>query len=247
MRVTMRYFAGIREALGRAREERTVLPDTTVGALMAQIASEEPVLAGARRSLMVMVNQEYAGDEQGLADGDEVALIPPVSGGGAGSIGPFRVQAAPLDPGAVEAVVATDGAGAIVTFIGTVRDQARGRAVVALEYEAYPEAAEKMLRRLGEEIEERWGIDRVAIVHRTGRLAVGEASVVIAVASPHRGEAFAACQYAIDRLKQIVPIWKKEEYGDGTAWIGSEADYQRENGRASLVESVRPSPASEPI
>jgi molybdopterin synthase catalytic subunit len=105
---------------------------------------------------------------------------------------------------------------------------AREREVVALEYEAYAPAAEKMLARIGEEIAARWGIERVAIVHRTGRLPVGEASVVIAVAAAHRGEAFAACQHAIERLKEIVPIWKKEFYRDGAVWVGSEADYQRE-------------------
>ncbi len=142
----------------------------------------------------------------------------------------FRVQAEPLDARAVEAAVATGAAGALVTFTGTVRDHARGRSVVALDYEAYAPAAEKMLARIGEEIAARWGIDRVAIVHRTGFLRVGEASVVIAVASAHRGEGFSACQYAIERLKQIVPIWKKEHYVGGASWIGSEADYQREFG-----------------
>ena len=100
--------------------------------------------------------------------------------------------------------------------------------VVALDYEAYPAAAEKMLAQIGDEIRERWGIERVAIAHRTGYLTPGEASVVIAVASPHRGEAFAACAYAIERIKEIVPIWKKEHYTDGATWVGSEADYQRE-------------------
>ncbi len=133
-----------------------------------------------------------------------------------------------LDPRAVEALVESPAAGAIVTFTGTVRDNARGRNVVALDYEAYAAAAEKMLAQIGDEIRERWGIDRVAIAHRTGYLTPGEASVVIAVASPHRGEAFAACAYAIERIKEIVPIWKKEHYTDGAIWVGSEADYQRE-------------------
>jgi len=181
-----------------------------------------------RSSTMLMVNQEYARADRELREGDEVALIPPVSGGG----GFFRVGPEPLDAREVEAAVADPSAGAVVTFTGTVRDRARGRSVVALEYEAYGPAAERMLAQIGREISERWGIGRVAIAHRIGRLGVGEASVVIAVSTPHRAEGFAACAYAIERLKEIVPIWKKEHYADGAVWIGSEADYQRETGRS---------------
>ena len=184
--------------------------------------------------LVMAVNREYAPEDRPLDPGDELALIPPVSGG-RDSGGRFRVQPDPLDPRAVEALVADPAAGATVTFLGTVRNHARGRTVVALEYEAYAPAAEKMLARIGDEIATRWGIERVAIVHRTGRLLVGETSVVISVAAAHRGEAFAACQFAIERLKEIVPIWKQEHYGDGAIWIGSEADYQRETARTDRV------------
>ncbi len=230
MRVSVRYFAGMREALGRAEEAREIAPETTAGALFDEVAGEHPRLAGMKRATMLMVNQEYVGTDHPLVEGDEVAFIPPVSGGSEpGDL--FRVTADPLDARAVEAAVAGPAAGAILTFTGTVRDHARGQSVTALEYEAYVPAAKKMLARIGDEIRERWGVDRVAIVHRTVLLGVGEASVVIAVASAHRGEAFAACQYAIERLKEIVPIWKKESYADGATWIGSEADYQRETGR----------------
>jgi molybdopterin synthase catalytic subunit len=118
-----------------------------------------------------------------------------------------------------------------------VRDHARGRAVRALDYEAYAPAAEKMMARIGDEIRERWGIDRIAIIHRMGLLEVGEASVVIAITSAHRDEAFDACRYAIERLKEIVPIWKKEFYEDGAIWVGSEADYQRETGRLTATSA----------
>ena len=114
---------------------------------------------------------------------------------------------------------------------GTVRDNARGKAVTALEYEAYPPAAEKMLEQIGEEIFEQWGIRTVAIAHRYGLLQIGETSVVIAVSSAHRETAFDACRYAIERIKVLVPIWKREVYEDGAVWIGSEADYQVETGR----------------
>lgn len=118
--------------------------------------------------------------------------------------------------------VAYPGAGAVVTFLGTVRDVSRGRRVLYLEYEAYSGMAEEVMRQIGEEIRERWGLERVAMIQRVGRLEVGEASVAIAVAAPHRQEAFAACRYAVDRLKEIVPIWKKEVWKERESWVGSE-------------------------
>jgi molybdopterin synthase catalytic subunit len=229
MRVRLRYFAMIREILGRADEWRELPDSTTVEQLFDQLGAAEPRLAPLRATTLLMVNQEYVPGDHRLSDGDEVALIPPVSGG---DLARFWVTATPLEPRDVEALVAAPDAGAIVTFTGTVRDHARGRQVVALDYEAYEPAAEKMLARIGEEIRERWGIERVAIAHRIGYLTPGEASVVIAVASPHRAEAFDACRHAIERIKEIVPIWKKEHYADGAIWVGSEADYQRELGRA---------------
>ena len=183
---------------------------------------------------MLMVNKAYVMHDYVLRDGDELALIPPVSGG---AVSRFRVQLDVLDPRSTESLVAHPGAGAIATFIGTVRDHGRGRAVTHLEYEAYAPAAELCMAQIGDEIRERWGIDHVAIVHRVGSLAVGEASVVISVASAHRDAAFEACRYAIQRIKEIVPIWKKEHYADGATWLGSEHDYQVEIGR--LAEEQR--------
>jgi MoaE-MoaD fusion protein len=230
MKIQVRYFAILREVLGRSEEVREVDEGTTAGALYDQIAVDAPRIAGLKRSVMLMVNQEYVPAGHPLQDGDELALIPPVSGGAAPTRY-FAVTTDPLDTQAIEQLVASPENGAILTFTGTVRDNARGKGVTALDYEAYPPAAEKMLERIGDEMRERWGIDRVAIVHRYGLLQIGEASVVIAVASPHRDEAFAACRHAIERIKEIVPIWKKEHYDDGAVWIGSEADYQREIGR----------------
>lgn len=232
MKITLRYFAAVREASGKSEEQREVPDGTTTSDLLDALASEHPRLAGMRRSLLLMVNQDYVAPDYVLRDGDEFVVVPPVSGGAIASDGRlFRVTADPLDPREVEAVVASPSAGAIVTFTGTVRDHGRGQSVSALDYEAYEPAAEKMMERVADEIAERWGLRRVAIVHRTGLLPVGEASVVIAISSPHRDEAFDACRYAIQRLKEIVPIWKKEHYADGATWIGSEADYQRETGR----------------
>ena len=134
----------------------------------------------------------------------------------------YKVVEGPIDELALEQVVRTDADGAVIVFRGVARRQSRGREVVHLEYEAYPEMAEKVMAQIGEEMKSRWPITSVAIVHRTGLLEIGQASVVIAVSAPHRGEAFAASQYAIDRLKQVVPIWKKEVWSDGSQWIGWE-------------------------
>ena len=130
----------------------------------------------------------------------------------------------PLDPHAVTALVEGPGNGAVVTFIGSTRDETGGRRVLHLEYEAYPEMAERMLSRVVAEILERWGIPDVAVAHRIGRLEIGEASLVAAVASPHRADAFAACAYIVDRIKEFVPIWKKEFFEDGSVWVGLGAD-----------------------
>jgi MoaE-MoaD fusion protein len=228
VQITVRYFAALREAAGASREERSARDGATASEVVADIARDHPRIALMLGSTMLMVNRAYIEPESPLADGDELALIPPVSGG---SPSRFTVQEEPLDPRAVEALVDDPSTGALVTFIGRVRDNARGQGVSALDYEAYPEAAEEMMARIAAEIEERWGITQVAIAHRTGILQVGETSVIICVASPHRREAFAASEYAIERLKAIVPVWKKEHYEDGATWIGSEADYQREIGR----------------
>jgi len=241
MLVTIRYFAIIREIVGRTQETRDVPPGTTVADLISILEVEAPRLANVRKSAMLMVNQEYVDAGYKLHDGDEFVMIPPVSGGsGSTQSCHFRVTTDVLDPREVEAVVAANDTGAIVTFIGTVRDNARGQVVSGLEYEAYAPAAEKMLARIAHEIESKWGLTRVAIVHRTGLLQVGEASVVISISSKHRDEAFDACRYAIVRLKEIVPIWKKEFYADGAVWIGSEADYQIETGRPPAIAKFSP-------
>jgi molybdopterin synthase catalytic subunit len=237
--VEIRYFALIREIVGAAAQQRQLANGTTAGGLFEALSDEYPRLRPLRPVTMVMVNQAYVDDSHPLQSGDEVALVPPVSGGEAKR---FRIESDPLDPRETEALVAHGGAGAIVTFIGAVRDHGRGKAVVRLDYEAYAPAAEKMLAQIGDEIRERWGIDTVAIFHRTGSLAIGEISVVISVASAHRDAAFAASRYAIERIKEIVPIWKREHYADGAAWLGSEHDYQVEIGRLAIDDAEEKAP-----
>jgi molybdopterin synthase catalytic subunit len=142
----------------------------------------------------------------------------------------FKVVEGPIDDLQLEETVRTEADGAVIVFRGVARRFSRGRDVVHLEYEAYPEMAEKVMAQIGDEIKQRWTVSEVAIVHRTGVLEIGQASVVIAIAAPHRGEAFEAAQYAIDRLKQIVPIWKKEVWSDGSQWIGWEHEAHAAHG-----------------
>jgi molybdopterin synthase catalytic subunit len=227
--ITVRYFAILRDLLGKGEERLTVPAGTTVGAIYPVVTGDDPRYGRLRRSMMLMVNHDYVEDDRPLQEGDELAFIPPVSGGTGPKL--FAMTTEPLNARDVEELVAADDAGAIVTFTGTVRNHARGRAVVALDYEAYEPAAEKQLGVIGVEVVERWPGMRIAIHHRHGYLEPGIASVVIACASPHRAEAFEAAAYAIDRIKKIVPIWKKEHYVDGSVWVGSEAEYQAEIGR----------------
>jgi MoaE-MoaD fusion protein len=160
------------------------------------------------------VNKEYAAAERELAEGDEVALIPPVSGGA------FRLESGPLSLDVVVDEVRSDAAGAIATFVGTTRAHSRGHTVMHLDYEAYEEMAEQVMAEIAAELKERYDLVDVAIHHRTGRVEIGEASVVIAVSAPHRHDALAACKDAIDTLKERVPLWKKEVYEGGEEWIG---------------------------
>jgi MoaE-MoaD fusion protein len=207
VRITVRLFAGLRERAGTGRRE---LEDVaSVGDVWARLdLGDEPP------GLLYAVNREYADRDFELRDGDEVALIPPVSGGA------FRISPEPLDVNAAVAEVATDEAGGIATFVGTVRKSSRGRDVDYLEYEAFEEMAEPMLSRLAADLEEKHGLCGVAIHHRVGRVEIGEASVVVAVSAPHRAAALDACRAAIDTLKTTIPLWKKEVYAGGEEWIG---------------------------
>jgi molybdopterin synthase catalytic subunit len=164
--------------------------------------------------LLYAVNKEYAAADTALNDGDEVALIPPVSGGA------FKLSSEPLSLDAVVGEVRSERAGAIATFIGTTRIESRGRMVLHLDYEAYEEMAEQVMAAIAAELSGRYELCRIAIHHRTGRVEIGEPSVVIAVSAPHRQDALAACRDAIDTLKQEVPLWKKEVYEGGEEWIG---------------------------
>ena len=211
MEITVRLFAAVRERAGASRRTLRLEDGSRVGDVWQALElGEEPAgMAYAR-------NREYADRSEALRDGDEVAVIPPVSGGD------FRVQAGPLDLAAVVAQVADPEAGAIATFVGTTRVHSRDRTVVHLEYDAYPEMAEAEMAKIAVQVTERHGAARVAMAHRTGHVPIGDASVIIAVSAAHRGAAMSACRDAIDTLKQTVPVWKKEVFAGGEEWIGRE-------------------------
>jgi molybdopterin synthase catalytic subunit len=221
--IRVKLFASVREVVGKRELLLEVPAGLTASALRTCLASQYPRLHPLLSSLKIAVNHEYVAEEHVFTEGDEVALIPPVSGG----VDLFEITEAPLSLDRLAGRVGRSTSGAIASFLGIVRGYARGRKVDHLEYDAYPEMAVAKMRQIAEEIRGRWPVDQVAIVHRVGRLAVGEASVAIAVASPHRAEALQACAYAIERLKEIVPIWKKEVWSDGAEWIGSTVDEYR--------------------
>ena len=209
----VRLFAALRERAGSGSVEVELAEGATVGDVWPAVSSsldlgEEPP------GILFAVNRSYAERTQAIQPGDEVAVIPPVSGGG------FRLSEEPLSIDAAVAEVRTDDAGAIATFVGTTRKRSRGRDVLHLEYEAYEGMAEQVMADLGDELKRRHELCEVAIHHRVGRVDIGETSVVIAVSAPHRAAALGACRDAIDELKVSVPLWKKELYVGGEEWIG---------------------------
>jgi len=211
MHIRLRLFAALREQAGVSLVEIEA-PDGTrardVWATLGSPLDTEPA------GVLYALNREYVEGDHPLADGDELALIPPVSGGD------IRLTTEPIDLGAVVAQVAQDEAGAVATFLGTTRVHSRGRVVTYLEYEAYEGMAEQEMARIADDLKRRYDLCEVAITHRVGRVEIGEASVAIAVSAPHRAGALAACKDAIDTLKETVPLWKKEVYEGGEEWIG---------------------------
>jgi MoaE-MoaD fusion protein len=207
VKVTVKLFAGLRERAGWSERELDGV---------ARVEDVWPALGLGPEpdGLLYAVNKEYAERKRELAEGDEVAVIPPVSGGS------FRLSAEPLSLDAVVDDVRSDHAGAIATFVGTTRAHSRGRDVIRLEYEAYEGMAEAEMERIAGVLRDRHDVIDVAIHHRVGPVEIGETSVVIAVSAAHRAPALEACREAIDTLKQTVPLWKKELYVGGEEWIG---------------------------
>jgi MoaE-MoaD fusion protein len=215
MRVSVRLFGSIREAVGD-KELAVDLPEgASARDLRRILAARYPVFDDFGDRLAVSVQLEVVPLDTALCDGDEVAFLPPVAGGA----GLCWISDRPLEEAEAVARVKGPGMGGIVTFVGAVRDHARGRSIRHLEYEVYPEMAVREMEKIAAQAAQRWPGARVAIGHRSGHLEVGDVAVVVAAAAPHRAEAFDACRFAIDTLKQTVPIWKKEVATDGEYWV----------------------------
>lgn len=229
MQVTIRLFAGLRERAKTDSITVDIPSDANVTVQQAIDAASEHVEGGLemRGHIMIALNREYVESDHSVKNGDEIALIPPVSGGAPMETGlpednfqNVLITSDPLDPEPLTRHVTTDEDGAVVTFLGVTRNRNAGRNVEYLEYEAYRPMADEQINALIDEMESRWEIGRVAIAHRTGRVDIGETSMVVAVGAPHRKAAFEAALYFIDRLKEVVPIWKKEFFEGGEVWIG---------------------------
>jgi len=232
MKVQVRFFARYREEAGRDRVELDLPEGGTVETAWDAVSERFPRLSPYRPFTLFALGNDYVHPDHPLGEGDELCVFPPVSGGSAPADSKpdwIEVTSDPLSERALADAVADPGAGAVALFSGVVREQTGGRRVKFLEYEAHATMAAARMREIAAELRARWpGIRRVAILHRVGRLEIGEPSVMIAVSSPHRREAFEACRFAIDTLKESVPVWKKEYFEDGEIWVGlqSECDHR---------------------
>jgi molybdopterin converting factor subunit 1 len=220
--ISVRTFALVREAVGESRLGLSIRAGATVQELLDRLADDYPDLAPLLGHVVVTVNQRYAARDRVIEAGDEVAIFPPVSGGTDETM--IDLSAGPINREELISAVSEPGAGAVVSFVGIVRETNLGRRVEYLEYEAYAEMAVARLAQIAGEIRERWPLlRRIAMVHRIGHLDIGETAVVVAIGAPHRDDgAFEAARYAIDRIKEIVPIWKKEVWAEGQEWIMGE-------------------------
>jgi len=225
MQVGVRLFGVLREEAGTDRLDLELPEGACAGDVRHQVAERIAAAAQLGERLRISVNLEFTSESHVLSAGDEVALLPPVAGGAGGvdRSGACTISEEPLVEADVVARVAGDDTGGVVTFVGTVRNKARGESIQYLEYEAYPEMAESEMEKIAVEAARRWPGVRVAMAHRVGHLDIGDAAVVIAACAPHRGEAFEACRFCIDTLKQDVPIWKKEVAVSGAYWVDDHA------------------------
>jgi molybdopterin synthase catalytic subunit/molybdopterin converting factor small subunit len=221
IKITALLFGQAREFVGASSLDLEVAAPATVESVFAILKAEHPRLAQMERSLLFAINEEYASPSDTLYDSDRLAILPPVSGGETQDI--FEITREPIDISSLRKQLLTGESGAVVIFDGVARNNTKGRRTLYLEYEGYVEMALKTMAQISSEVHEKWPINRVGIIHRLGRIEISESSVVIVVTSAHRRVAFEACHYAIDRLKKIVPIWKKEYFEDGEVWVEGEA------------------------
>jgi molybdopterin synthase catalytic subunit len=219
MLIQIRYFASLREITGEGEEQLSVPVEATIADVCTILLTRYSQLRPILERCVCTINRRYVPAETILKEGDELVFIPPTGGGIPIEEPLIQLTRERLDRDALVRTVSHPSVGGIVVFEGVVRDNARGKQVRYLEYEMYEEMAIEQIRTIIAEAQQRWGVERVAIAHRFGRLEIGEASVIIVVASPHRSEGFEACRYIIDTLKRTVPIWKKEVTTDGEAWV----------------------------
>jgi molybdopterin synthase catalytic subunit len=235
MKVNVLFFGITHDFTGRAQEQVELPEGENLQGLRRRYEARFPRLMSVGGSLLFAVNQEIANGSTTLRDGDEVAFMPPVSGGASGDF--FRITRSPISASDLAKQLRAPEDGAVVIFEGIVRDHSRGRASLYLEYEAYEPMAIRHMEELGGEAKQKFAIDGIGIIHRLGRLEIGETSVAIIVTAEHRRAAFEACQYAIDRLKQVVPIWKKEYFADGAVW--AEGEGQTRPPRSEILKAVQ--------
>jgi molybdopterin synthase catalytic subunit len=227
MQVRLLFFATLKDIVG-ARELRLEVPaGATVADVLTRLESSYPRVKDYRPVVLTAINEEYVDQKAPVSDGDEVAIFPPVSGGSVGSEilsidrpgELYQITRDPIDAQAVSRQLLRPGDGAICVFEGVVRDNSKGKRTLHLIYEGYEPMALKKLEEIGIFVKQAWEIGCIAMIHRLGHLDIGETSVAVIVTSPHRRAAFDACHYAIDKLKKVVPIWKKEFFGDGEVWV----------------------------
>jgi len=232
MRVKVLFFGMLKDIVGRVEEQVDLAPDARLSTVFDHYAGQFPQLRDMAGSIVMARNQEFSGLSTAVAEGDEVAFLPPVSGGldqytheirdAQGNF--YALTRRPIDSHEIAARLARGEDGAVIVFEGVVRNNTRGRATLFLDYECYESMAVKMMSEIGGGIAGEFPIGRIAMVHRLGRLQIGEASVSIIVTAPHRKAAFAAALEGINRLKRLVPVWKKEHFADGEVWVEGEWD-----------------------
>lgn len=225
IKITVLLFGQAREWAGASTLQLELSSPASVATAFATLKQRHGRLADIERSLLFAVNEEYATTDRLLAEGDQLAVLPPVSGGSEPSAAQrdiFEITREPIDISGLRKRLLEGDSGAVVVFDGVARNNTKGRRTLYLEYEGYTPMALRTMEQIGREVREKWQINRLGIVHRLGRIEVTESSVVIIVTSAHRRIAFEACQYAIDRLKKMVPIWKKEYFEDGEVWVENE-------------------------
>jgi molybdopterin converting factor subunit 1 len=228
MRVRVLFFGVLKELAGRAQDVIEVEPQTTIGTLFEQYCQKHETLRARRPSILFAKNGEFATADTTLSENDEVAFLPPVSGGAVAVTGDsefmFALTYQTINSQELARRLQRPEDGAVVIFEGTVRNHTNGRPTRYLEYECYETMALRQMERIGREVARKFGLGRIGIVHRLGRLEIGEVSVAIVATAPHRRQAFEAAREAIDRLKREVPIWKKEFFEDGAVWVEGQWD-----------------------